>query len=100
MYIFALHTIMRDPKAEPPVVKAGEVAKLEGDELDYVLLPSVNAARPATDDEIRAAGLGVSEEKAAAEAAEREAAEKAAADKKSKKKADVDNGAEGNELLA
>lgn len=95
MYIFALHTIQRDPKSKPPVVPAGSVANLEGDELDYVL--GVPAARPATDDEIRAAGFAdvkseageaqgkptkaavKAAEKAAAEAAAKEAAEKDAA---------------------
>ncbi|WP_292099367.1 hypothetical protein, partial [Mesorhizobium sp.] len=83
MYIKAIHTIQRDPKENPPVIAAGAVANLEGDELDYVLRDDVRAAVKATEEDLVKAGIKQRvdhEAEAAAEAAEKEAAEKAAAE--------------------
>lgn len=51
MFIKAIHKIERHPKAVPPVVMPGDIAKLETIELESVL--PIGAAIPATEEEVR-----------------------------------------------
>ncbi|RVC69782.1 hypothetical protein EN759_06665, partial [Mesorhizobium sp. M00.F.Ca.ET.038.03.1.1] len=65
MFIKAIHTIHRDPKAKPPVIEAGKVFHadlISAKEVDYLLRPDVRAAVEATDDDLIKAGLKAADE--------------------------------------
>lgn len=90
MYIMALHTIMRDANAVPPVISAQTVfdpAEVGMSDKSLERLFILNAARAATEDEIKGAGFGVAK-KTAAEAAAKDAAKDGSKKGNSKKNDD------------